>query len=342
MRDEKKYFLKNADMFNEMQKSKLSYCCYDKEHYDGHFDIVVEDYSLITPNIIRQWFQKKNSGDNVIIRVMTYEHIKDELMKDKKKWFQKNDQLNLQELKLAPFKQFKISKENAMKCLDDYASAEEQIQHINDEILLLKSRVNNADRGIRANKLNKLKQDPYKAEKKSCKEKIQELKDKIRELCSQFYKEIIKNSEEVVRSHWSGDTIETGHFDISQGKLSEGLVVQIIMLVSRYAKSGNWASYTFRDEMESATLLQLFETALKFEETKSDNVFAYFTTIASNRFTYILNKEKDQRMIKSKLMQMAGYDATYNEQVEYELKNRLMDEMEDELQEDDDDEVNQD
>lgn len=335
MRDEKRYFLKNADMYNEMQKSKLSYCCYDKEHYDGHFDIVVEDYSLITPNIIKEWFNKKNSGDNVVIRVFTSEHIQDVIEKEPKKYLLKDNKLNLQVLRLEPFKQFMITKEKALQCLDEFLDGEEKIQHYNDEILLVKSRYNNAQRGIRANKLNKIKQGPYKVERDECKAKLQEYKDSIKNLCNEFSRNIIKNSTEVARSHWSGDSIETGHFDISQGKLSEGLVVQIMMLVSRYAKSGNWASYTFRDEMESATLLQLCDTALKFEEYKGKNVFAYFTAIAANRFTHVLNCEKNQRKIKSKLMQNAGYDATYGEQVEYEYQNRLMDEIEDELEETD-------
>lgn len=320
MRDEKKYFLKNSDMYKEMQKSKLTYCCYDKEHYDGHFDIVVEDYSLITPNMIQQWFAKKNSGDNVIIRVMTDEHVKDH---------ETNGELNLQELRMPPFKQFKITKENAQKCLDEFMSNEEKIEEYNLEILKLKSRINNDDRGIRSNKLNKVKQEPFKKDKLECKEKINEYKNKIKVLCNDFSKEVIKHSEEVVRSHWSGDTIETGHFDISQGKLTEGLVIQIMMLVSKYAKSGNWASYTFRDDMESAALLQLCDTALKFEEVKGNNVFAYLTSIASNKFTAILNSEKTQRKIKSKLMQKAGYDATFNEQIEYEFRNRLAEELED-------------
>ena len=64
------------------------------------------------------------------------------------------------------------------------------------------------------------------------------------------------------------------------------------------------------------------EGFLTFEEVKGNNVFAYLTQIASNRFTYILNTEKNQRKIKSKLMQQAGYNATYNEQVDFEMKLR--------------------
>lgn len=317
MRDETRYFLKNADMYREMQKSKLSYCCYDKENYDGHFDLIVEDYSLITPNALKAYFGKRNSGDSVIIRVMTDEHILDEYKK-----YDSKGKLNLQDLKMFPFKHYIFSKEDVMKCLENNASNEDIIKELINEIEERKSKVNEYKRSVRVNKLNKVKQEPYKLKIKENEEKILEIKNNIKEISKQFSKNLMEYGKEILRSHWSGDTIETGHFDISKGSLSEGLVVMIMMLVSKYAKSGNWASYTFRDDMESAAMLQLYDTALKFEEVKGNNVFAYLTQIASNRFTYILNTEKNQRKIKSKLMQQAGYNATYNEQVDFEMKLR--------------------
>lgn len=313
MRDEKRYFLKNSALYEEMQKSKLTYCCYDKENYDGHFNIIVEDYSMITPNVLKSYFNKKNSGDNVIIRVITDEHVKE---------FEKNGELNLQDFKMMPFKHFLFNKEDVIKCLEENTSNEEKIKEISQKIESLKEIIKENDKSIRFNKLNKIKQEPYKLKNKELKEEISTLKDEIKELSKHFSESLMTYGKEVLRSHWSGDSIETGHFDVSQGSLSEGLVIMIMMLVSKYARSGNWASYTFRDDMESAALLQLCDTALKFEETKGNNVFAYLTQIASNKFTAILNAEKTQRKIKSKLMQKAGYDATYNEQIDFEMKLR--------------------
>jgi hypothetical protein len=317
MRDEKRYFLKNSALFEEMQKSKLTYCCYDKENYDGHYDIIVEGYSLITPNILKTYFNKKNSGDSVIIRVITDEHIGEEYKK-----YDSKGKLNLQYLKMFPFKHFIFNKEDVVKCLEDNTSNEEIIKEKTLKIDSIKNEIKENEKIIRLNKLNKIKQEPYKDKNKLLKEEVLSIKDEIKELSKQFSENIMKYGKEILRSHWSGDTIETGHFDVSQGNLSEGLVVMIMMLVSKYARSGNWASYTFRDDMESAAMLQLYDTALKFEEVKGNNVFAYLTQIASNRFTYILNTEKNQRKIKSKLMQQAGYNATYNEQVDFEMKLR--------------------
>lgn len=317
MRDENRYYLKNADMYREMQKSKLSYCCYDKENYDGHFDLIVEDYSMITPNMLKTYFNKKNSGDNVVIRIMTDEHIKE---------FEENGEINLRIFKMTPFKHFIFKKDDVMKCLEENSSNEGLIKDIEAKIVSLKNDMKENDRCIRSNKLFKEKQVPYKEKNKKLSEQIKELKEQVKELSKQFSKSLIKYGKEILRSHWSGDSIETGHFDVSQGQLSEGLVIMIMMLVSKYARSSNWASYTFRDDMESAALLQLYDTALKFEEVKGNNVFAYLTQTTSNKFTAILNSEKTQRRIKSKLMQQAGYNPTYNEQIDFEMKNRLAEE----------------
>lgn len=317
MRDEKKYYLKNSDMYKEMQKSKLSYCCYDKENYDGHFDLIVEDYQMITPNILRTYFNKRNSGDSVIIRVMTDEHIDESIKK-----YDSSGKLNLTLFKMFPFKHFQFSKEDVMKCLEENTSNEELIKEKEQKINLIENNIKENNKFIRLNKLNKIKQEPYKIKNKELKEESLNIKDEIKELSKQFSKSLIKYGKEILRSHWSGDSIETGHFDVSQGNLSEGLVIMIMMLVTKYARSSNWASYTFRDDMESAAMLHLYDNALKFEETKGNNVFAYLTQFATNRFTYILNMEKKQRSIKSKLMQEAGYNATYNEQIDYEMKMR--------------------
>ena len=315
MRDETRYYLKNSDMYKEMQKSKLSYCCYNKENYDGHFDLIVEDYQMITPNMLKAYFNKRNSGDSVVIRVMTDEHIIEEYKK-----YDSTGKLNLSELKMYPFKHYQFSKEYVMKCLEENSFNEDLIKEKEHQIEKIKDIIKENDKIIRLNKLNKIKQEPYKIKNKGYKEELLIIKDEIKDLSKHFSKEIMKYGKEILRSHWSGDSIETGHFDISQGTLSEGLVIMIMQLVSKYARSGNWASYTFRDDMESAAMLQLYDTALKFEEAKGNNVFAYLTQIATNRFTAILNTEKTQRKIKSRLMQEAGYNATYNEQIDYEMK----------------------
>ena len=155
------------------------------------------------------------------------------------------------------------------------------------------------NRNIRLNRLEKDKQIPFKEDNKKCDEEIFNITNEIKRLSETFSINIMKNAKEVLRSHWNGKTIESGHFDVSQGKLSDGLVYMIIMLVDQFAKSGNWSGYTYLDDMKGAALVHLCDVALKFEESESTNVFSYLTQIASNKFTATLNSEKYQR-IKSK------------------------------------------
>ena len=315
MHQEKKYFLKNANLLEEVHKSKLTYCCYEKPEY-GKYDLICEDYNLITPNILQEFFNKNPDKEYVIIRVMTNEHVLP---------YCKNGKVNLQELKMSPFKHFLITKESYEKVFNSFGKDLNKIDELNNIIENYKEKIKDNNRNIRLNQQTKEKQIPYKEDNKICKEKINQSIQEIKQLSETFSKSIMVNAKEVLRSHWSGDTIDSGHFDISQGKLSDGLVYMIIMLVDQFAKSGNWSGYTYLDDMKGSALVHLCDVALKFEESKSNNVFSYLTQVASNKFTATLNAEKTQRRIKSKLMQEIGYNPTFNEQLEEEFRNILYD-----------------
>lgn len=315
MQNEKRYFLKNSNLLEEVHKSKLTYCCYEKPEY-GQYDIICEDYNLITPNIMNDFFKKNSNSSYIIIRVMTNEHVLP---------YCKNGKVNLQELKMSPFKHFLIDKDDFEKTFENFGSNLNKIDELNLKISNLKEKIKDNNRNIRLNQQTKDKQIPFKENNKLCKENIENLTNEIKKLSETFSTDILKDAKEVLRSHWKGDTIESGHFDISQGRLSDGLVYMIIMLVDQFAKSGNWSGYTYLDDMKGSALVHLCDVALKFEESKSNNVFSYLTQVASNKFTATLNSEKTQRRIKSKLMQEIGYNPTFNEQLEEEFKNILYD-----------------
>lgn len=315
MQNEKRYFLKNSNLLEEVHKSKLTYCCYEKPEY-GQYDIICEDYNLITPNIMNDFFKKNPNSSYIIIRVMTNEHVLP---------YCKNGKVNLQELKMSPFKHFLIDKDDFEKTFENFGSNLNKIDELNLKISNLKEKIKDNNRNIRLNQQTKDKQIPFKENNKLCKENIENLTNEIKKLSETFSTDILKDAKEVLRSHWKGDTIESGHFDIYQGRLSDGLVYMIIMLVDQFAKSGNWSGYTYLDDMKGSALVHLCDVALKFEESKSNNVFSYLTQVASNKFTATLNSEKTQRRIKSKLMQEIGYNPTFNEQLEEEFKNILYD-----------------
>ena len=236
-------------------------------------------------------------------------------------------------VRMKPFKHFLIEKEKFEKVYELVETNFEKIDSLNEDIANLINDKKDCNRYIRLNKLNKDKQVPYKLKRDEINKMIEFKTNQIKSLSEEFSKLIIKDAKEVLRSHWKGKTIKTGHFDVSQGHLSDGLVHMIIMLVDQYAKSGNWSGYTYLDDMKGFALMHLCDVALKFEESESTNAFSYLTQIASNKFTATLNSEKYQRKLKSIMMQANGYNATFGEQVNEEFRNIFYDDDGNEISE---------
>jgi hypothetical protein len=126
---------------------------------------------------------------------------------------------------------------------------------------------------------------------------------------------------EVGRSHWIG-SISNGHFSVEHGKTSNSLAKMLMLLVERYSKRGNWRGYTYVDEMKGHALLQLSQIALQFDESKSDNPFAFYTTVIRNCFTRVLNLEKKNQHIRDDLLIMAGARPSFTRQIEDEMEQR--------------------
>ena len=74
-------------------------------------------------------------------------------------------------------------------------------------------------------------------------------------------------------------------------------------LCERYATRANWRGYTYNDEMQSQALMQLSQIGLQFDESKSENPFAYYTAAITNSFTRILNIEKKNQNIRDDILE---------------------------------------
>jgi hypothetical protein len=308
LQTEKRYFLKNSNLLEEIHKSKLTYCCYSNSLY-GNYDIICGDYELVTPNVISEFFISHPDKSEIIIRVMTNEHVLEHC---------KDGKVNLQYLKLTPFKHFLLTKKDFDDCFDSFGASIIEIDTLNKKIQLLKEQIKDNNKNIRFNKLNKELQEPYKKFNSECKKEIQDLISRIKVISREFSTNIKTYMVEVLRSHWSGDTIETGQFNIDKGKLTNTLVKMLMLFVDQYARAGNWSGYTYIEDMKSSALCHLIDVALKFEELKSNNAFSYLTQVAAMKFTATLNSEKIQRRIKSKMMQDIGYNPTYGEMADLE------------------------
>ena len=117
----------------------------------------------------------------------------------------------------------------------------------------------------------------------------------------------------VGRSHWRGD-LTTGEFSKDHGEMTRKLAMMFMKLCERYATRSNWRGYTYNEEMRGQALLQLSQIGLQFDESKSQNPFAYYTAAITNSFTRILNVEKKNQNIRDDILQMNGLNPSWTRQ----------------------------
>ena len=122
-----------------------------------------------------------------------------------------------------------------------------------------------------------------------------------------------KNPVLVGKSHWRGD-LETGEYSRDHGKMTRRLAEMFIKLCERYATRSNWRGYTYNEEMRGQALLQLSQIGLQFDESKSQNPFAYYTAAITNSFTRILNIEKKNQNIRDDILEMNGLNPSWSRQ----------------------------
>lgn len=123
--------------------------------------------------------------------------------------------------------------------------------------------------------------------------------------------------EEVARSHWKG-TPDDGEFCVDHGQTTRRLAEMYIKLCERYSMRSNWRGYTYVEEMRGQALLQLSQIGLQFDESKSENPFAYYTAAITNSFTRILNIEKKNQVIRDDLLIESGQMPSYTRQLAHE------------------------
>lgn len=124
---------------------------------------------------------------------------------------------------------------------------------------------------------------------------------------------------EVLRSHWKGG-IENGEFSVTNGKLTDELAKMIFALVERYASKGNFSGYTYIDDMKSEALVHMCYVALKFNEAKSNNPFAYYTQIIKTILKSCLTTEKQHREVRDDLLMEYGMEPSFTRIIDHEFE----------------------
>ena len=117
----------------------------------------------------------------------------------------------------------------------------------------------------------------------------------------------------VGRSHWKGD-FETGEYSRDHGNMTRKLATMFMKLCERYATRSNWRGYTYNEEMRGQALLQLSQIGLQFDESKSQNPFAYYTAAITNSFTRVLNIEKKMQNIRDDILEINGLNPSWTRQ----------------------------
>jgi hypothetical protein len=126
----------------------------------------------------------------------------------------------------------------------------------------------------------------------------------------------------VGKSHWVGG-IKSGKFSKDHGRITEELGKMFIKLSERYAQRSNWRGYTYIDEMRGQAILQLSQIGLQFDESKSENPFAYYTAAVTNSFTRVLNLEKKSQNIRDDLLEEAGLTPSLTRQNQAEFADEI-------------------
>ena len=123
----------------------------------------------------------------------------------------------------------------------------------------------------------------------------------------------------VGKSHWEGG-LENGWFNRDHGTMTPNLARMFMKLCERFGSKGNWRGYTYNDEMRSQALLQLSQVGLQFDESKSNNPFAYYTATMAHSFTRVLNVEKRNQHLRDDILEMNGLNPSYTRQTDNAIK----------------------
>ena len=273
-------YLNNKDILKEIHKSKSTYCSFSKPEY--------ADYDIILPNV--KQINKKNilqARRNRAERLAKLAHEAASVDGVKRKL----DEFEIKYTKIPESDVvFRVMTWDHVPADEGKKSKKLDSKLIDDEEILLTEYDDGAELAA-PTKYIKCNFPPF-----------------------QHYK-IDDNGEPycVGKSHWQGD-IEKGNFSKDHGTMTKKLAHMFMKLCERYATRSNWRGYTYNDEMRSQALLQLSQIGLQFDESKSQNPFAYYTAAITNSFTRVLNIEKRNQNLRDDILEMNGLTPSYTRQ----------------------------
>jgi hypothetical protein len=270
-------YLNNKDILKEIHKSKNTYCSYSSPDFCD-YDIILPDIKKLNKTNILQG--RKNRAERLAKlahELATADGTKrklDEFEIDVKDVAATDVVFRVMSWEHVPFDDSKKGK----KVLA-YVDEDEPVSEYDDE------------EEVKTTKYTKCNFPPF-----------------------QHYKIDDANEPYIVgKSHWRG-ALDTGEYSKDHGAMTKKLAHMFMKLCERYATRSNWRGYTYNDEMRSQALLQLSQIGLQFDESKSQNPFAYYTAAITNSFTRVLNIEKRNQNLRDDILEMNNLNPSYTRQ----------------------------
>ena len=288
----KQNYLNNRDLLKEIHLSKNTYCSFVDPNTDHQYDIILGTVDEINASSISQ------AKINRINRTMKEEGIKldADSIPDQDLVFRI---MTWQHIPLLPPKASKTQKpvsktENLSKFFEEYNPEETEDS---EETELVETLAKESLTTVKSDHV-RVNFPPF------------------------FHYRLTKKGQAIIvgKSHWLGP-LDSGEFSKSHGCMTEKLARMLMKLTEKYALKGNWRNYSYREEMQGQAMLQLCQVALQFDESKSQNPFAFLTQISHNSFLRILNIEKKNQSIRDDLLIQNNMNPSYSRTNKDSLNN---------------------
>jgi hypothetical protein len=268
-------YLNNRDILKEIHKSKATFCSFNEPH-QAQYDIILPSVDKINQRSIAE--ARRNKADR--IKRETGEIVDPTKLSNQELVFRVTtwEHIPMVPKKLTKAQEKKKSKLEEILEMDEVDYDDDGLQELMDEV----------EQDLNYVKLNFPPFYHYMLDE-----------DKVPYL--------------VGKSHWVGG-FENGYFSKDHGKMTDKLAHMFIKLCERYATRSNWRGYTYNEEMRGQALLQLSQIGLQFDESKSQNPFAYYTAAITNSFTRVLNIEKKNQNIRDDILEQNGLNPSWTRQ----------------------------
>jgi hypothetical protein len=102
------------------------------------------------------------------------------------------------------------------------------------------------------------------------------------------------------------------------GRVTNRLAKMLLLIAERYSRKSWFSGYSYREDMVAHAVANLCQNALKFDHTRFNNPFAYYTTAIHNSFQQYKGEEKKHRDTRDALLVKAGANPSFTYLEEHE------------------------